>query len=366
MSIRVVFDIGHGADTWPPSKGVYLENGGSFAEHEFNYKVAMAAKALAEFNGIDVFFTQQPNSKDVPLNDRGALIKSEHDREPFDCLLSFHANANSDKSANGYGVLYWHTSTLSKKLAEIWNKNAKACFNISAWGSGLWESKPNHWSNMYILRTTPMPAILMEHFFFTNPGELAKCNTPEFIAIAAEVAVKTVCEFTGVGFRKPSDKQPVEPKPVDPKNYYRVQTGAFKYKANADAYANEIKSKGFDIYMVEADGYYKVQVGAYEIKANADAMEAKLKAAGYPTFITTKAGKPATINPANTAPVKTIKVGSKVSIAKGARSYSGDKLAAFVYNNFYTVMEIKGDRVVVGQGGGVTAAIRYSDLVLQD
>lgn len=71
---------------------------------------------------------------------------------------------------------------------------------------------------------------------------------------------------------------------------YRVQTGAFAKKANADALAAALKAKGFDTYIVKAGALYKVQVGAYSKKDNATAMAAKLKAAGYSTYITTKGG----------------------------------------------------------------------------
>lgn len=71
---------------------------------------------------------------------------------------------------------------------------------------------------------------------------------------------------------------------------YRVQTGAFSKRANADSLEAKLKKDGFDTYMVVADGLYKVQVGAYSKKANADSMAAKLKAKGYETYITTKAG----------------------------------------------------------------------------
>lgn len=71
---------------------------------------------------------------------------------------------------------------------------------------------------------------------------------------------------------------------------YRVQTGAFGNKANADAMLAKVKAKGFDTYMVKADNLYKIQVGAYSEKQNADNMAAKLKAAGFDTYITTKSG----------------------------------------------------------------------------
>ena len=78
---------------------------------------------------------------------------------------------------------------------------------------------------------------------------------------------------------------------------YRVQTGAYSVKANADAQLAKVKAAGFDTYMVQVDGLYKVQVGAYKVKANAEAQMAKLKAAGFDAFITTKSGTAATATP---------------------------------------------------------------------
>lgn len=89
---------------------------------------------------------------------------------------------------------------------------------------------------------------------------------------------------------------------VDSKVLYRVQTGAFSKKANADAQLAKVKAAGFDTYMVQVDGLYKVQVGAYSVKANAEAQMAKLKAAGFDAFITTKSGTAATAS----TPKKTV------------------------------------------------------------
>lgn len=71
---------------------------------------------------------------------------------------------------------------------------------------------------------------------------------------------------------------------------YRVQTGAFSKKSNADAMEKKLKAKGFDTYMVQSGGLYKVQVGAYSVKANAEAMMKKVKSAGFDAFITTASG----------------------------------------------------------------------------
>lgn len=136
---------------------------------------------------------------------------------------------------------------------------------------------------------------------------------------------------------------------------YKVQTGAFKQKSNAQALEKKLKAAGFDTYVVNTGGYYKVQVGAFSKKANAEAMLAKLKAAGYSdAFITTGSGGTAAF----------VKAGSKVRLKQGAKTYDGKSLASFVYNRDHVVKEIKGDRAVITYGGVVVAAVRLSDLTL--
>lgn len=57
-----------------------------------------------------------------------------------------------------------------------------------------------------------------------------------------------------------------------------------------------------------------------------------------------------------------IKVGDKVRVVKGARSYNGVSLATFVYDNEYEVIELNGDRAVIGKNGTVTTDINIANL----
>lgn len=83
----------------------------------------------------------------------------------------------------------------------------------------------------------------------------------------------------------------IKPAPEKPSGgLYRVQAGAFKSKANADAMLAKVKAKGFDTYMVKVGDLYKIQVGAFKVKANAEATLKKLQAAGFSGFITTEQG----------------------------------------------------------------------------
>ena len=123
----------------------------------------------------------------------------------------------------------------------------------------------------------------------------------------------------------------VSEKPTTEKVLYRVQTGAFSNKANADTLEDKVKKAGFDTYMVKVGNLYKVQVGAFGVKANADTIANKLKAAGFDTYITTQAGN--AVQP-TVAPKKSIKeVAKEVVLGKwGNGAERKKKLEAAGYN----------------------------------
>jgi N-acetylmuramoyl-L-alanine amidase len=242
MSKCIVIDIGHGSNTYPPSKGI-----GDFAEHSFNSAVGLKIKELAEHNGFTVLFSQQPNAPEVSLASRSAWINAQHKASPILCLLSIHANAASGNTS-GHCVFHWETSANGKKLAEIWNRLAKKMLPIPQFGQGIWASKRGEWTDFHILRETTPPSILIEHFFYSNPVELQKCNTSEFVNLAAEVAVRAICEYAGVTFK---ELAPVPlPNRGDDRKIYRVQVGAFSVKENAEKLAAELKSKGYNTMIV--------------------------------------------------------------------------------------------------------------------
>lgn len=60
-----------------------------------------------------------------------------------------------------------------------------------------------------------------------------------------------------------------------------------------------------------------------------------------------------------------IKKGDKVKVKQGAKAYTGGSLASFVYSTIYDVIEVNGDRVVIGKGNAVTAAIHKNNIIKQ-
>ena len=59
----------------------------------------------------------------------------------------------------------------------------------------------------------------------------------------------------------------------------------------------------------------------------------------------------------------TITKGCTVKVKSGAKDYNGKKVASFIYNNTYTVDEIKGDRAVLGKKS-ICTAFNVKDLTL--
>ena len=139
---------------------------------------------------------------------------------------------------------------------------------------------------------------------------------------------------------------------------YKIQVGAFKTKANADAQLKKVKAKKIDAVVVKSGTYYKVQAGAFSSKTNADAQLKKVKAAGFDAVIVS------TAKAASSTSTATIKVGSTVKLKKGAKTYNGESLASFVYDRKHKVSEISGNRVVITYNGEVVAAVKKSDLTL--
>lgn len=100
----------------------------------------------------------------------------------------------------------------------------------------------------------------------------------------------------------------------------------------------------------------KSQIGAFKDLNNAKKCADKSK--GYSVFDNN--GKK--VYPASPA----IKEGSVVRLKQGATTYmSTAKLADWCYKTKFTVMELSGNRAVIGIDGKVTAAVNKNDLIVQ-
>lgn len=101
---------------------------------------------------------------------------------------------------------------------------------------------------------------------------------------------------------------------------------------------------------------YRVQTGAFSQKANAEAQLKKLKEAGFDGFITTGTVQ----KPDNTPDEPVLTVGDKVKLDSDATVYGTSmKFSSWIYDSTLYVREISGDRVVIStqKTGDVTGAV---------
>lgn len=99
---------------------------------------------------------------------------------------------------------------------------------------------------------------------------------------SGRVYIQTVADFVEAWSVTDSTNQiPPEPDPT----YWRVQIGAFTVKLNAERLAEELKTKGYSVYITTVNKIYKCQLGAFSRRDYAEALRDKIKAAGYNAFL---------------------------------------------------------------------------------
>lgn len=190
-------DIGHGINTYPPSKGVP-----EMPEFEFNNTVGKETKRL--LNGkVNTFEAQPFDSKEVSLIARTNQYNARYARDKTAIGISNHANYNSNPDIRGFGVFYWHTSPEAKKLAEIILDEYKKEFpGYPIWGNGLFESRPNSWTDFHMCRETKGIFVLVEWEFMSNPVAIRLLKSDDYRKRCALVNARAVCRWYGIKFDK--------------------------------------------------------------------------------------------------------------------------------------------------------------------
>lgn len=160
---------------------------------------------------------------------------------------------------------------------------------------------------------------------------------------------------------KPDPAPAPAPKPQPTNRIFRVQVGAYRIKENAEAMRDRLIKLRYDPWMYTDGELWRVQVGAYKVEENAESLATRLKQQGFDVWIV-EVGLPHP--PEMQKPVALeIKEGDKVKVKDGAKTWIGGGLADFVYKTTYDVLERNGDRVVIGLGDAVTAAVRAESLI---
>ncbi|WP_304508433.1 N-acetylmuramoyl-L-alanine amidase [Anaerotignum sp.] len=161
----IILDAGHGG--WDPGKtGVGGED-----EKNINLKIMGKLQQYLEQGGATVYITR---ATDEALGSKKRADMAERKKianeSSGDILVSIHQNAFPSTGVKGAQVFYHKSSEQGKRLAESVQDELKS--KVDSENQRL--AKQN--SDYYILRTTEIPAIIVECGFLSNPTEEALLN----------------------------------------------------------------------------------------------------------------------------------------------------------------------------------------------
>jgi N-acetylmuramoyl-L-alanine amidase len=185
--LSVILDPGHGAET-----AGKRSPDGTLLEYEFNRDVAARIKSHLERHGVEVLLTVEDDS-DMSLSER-CKRANESDADIF---VSIHANAIGEgwNNTGGWEIFVYRKGSYSEQLAESIHRATIPASGLADRGVKA--------ARYYVIRNTNMPAVLIEHAFYTNQNEAALLKSPEGREAFAVMDVKGILEFLKVDWIEP-------------------------------------------------------------------------------------------------------------------------------------------------------------------
>ncbi|OOB78795.1 MAG: hypothetical protein BEN19_08515 [Epulopiscium sp. Nuni2H_MBin003] len=175
----VMIDTGHGGS----DPGAVANN---LMEKEVNTMQAMAIKEFIEqYTDIKVYMTRE---EDVYLSllDRTSLSNEIQ----ADLFISIHNNAATTATATGTEIYYYpnETNTAGKTLAQ------NMVNRITSY-TGMHNRGAKAETKYVVLKTSGMPAILLEGGFLTNASDAQRLGTDDFTKVYALAVYESIVEF---------------------------------------------------------------------------------------------------------------------------------------------------------------------------
>ena len=174
MAIKVYIDQGHNPQN--PNAGA---EGNGLREQDIVYRVGIELAQLLRENGnFDVRLSRPTPDSQIGTSNSTSLRLRVADANDWgaDYFISIHTNASSQSAATGTDAFAFSSPSAAFSLGE------DILDGISA-ATGLRNRGMQVRTNLYVLRRTSMPAVLVELGFITNPSDAALMNSrPDLFA----------------------------------------------------------------------------------------------------------------------------------------------------------------------------------------
>ena len=218
----VCLDAGHGIDT-----AGKRSPDGTLLAYEFNRDVANRIEEILARHDVEVVTCY--GDKVTPLNQRCAMANALG----CDYYVSIHANADKEYWTNAKG---WEIHIIAKggKAEQLATKIHKYSQELGLKDRGI------KISNFQVLRDTNMPAVLIEHGFYTNKEECEKLKDDDFRQKCAECDAKGILEQLGITYNEAVTNSPQLSKEIGTLVF---TIGKKTYKANGVTKELEVAPK---------------------------------------------------------------------------------------------------------------------------
>lgn len=183
--MKIAIDCGHTAET-----AGKRSPDGTLREYEFNRDVGARLEKHLRRHGVSTFLI-------APIGDDDLMGRCETANEwEADYFVSIHANAY-DKTwnvANGWEIFILEKGGEAEKLAKA--IEAESCPFLGLRNRGI-KTSP-----FAVLKYTDMPAVLIEHGFYTNLKECALLKSDEFREMCAVADAKGILRYLGIKWQE--------------------------------------------------------------------------------------------------------------------------------------------------------------------
>ena len=258
---KIILDAGHGG----------YDNGAAYngrKEKDDNLSLALAVGEILSDSGVEVGYTRVDDVYQSPVDK--ARIANQLDG---DFLVSIHRNSSPvPNTYSGVQSLIFREGGIMAQMASNINQEMSRV--------GYQDLGTELRRNLAVLRRSDMPAILVEAGFINTDADNALFDQrfTETAQAIADGIIGTLLQTGKLELEADDDEEEI----------YRVQTGLFKNRENADAMANKLRSMGYPVAIEMFNDLYAVKVGEYDDLEDATELEQRLRRMGYDTLIVSR------------------------------------------------------------------------------
>ena len=213
--LKILIIIGHGGN----DVGAV---GNGLREVDCNYQIAWSM-----YNFMKPYADIYIESNNLPLGDEVGLVNSGK----YDLVISIHNNAGGGNGWEGY-----HYRADQKGIA--WLKAIESeVVKLGQQSRGIKDG-----SGLRIINSVRPTSILLEGFFLDNKDDMKDFDEKWEQERLGQAYAKGTLNYLGINYTS-------TPTPSPSGKMYRVITGSFKERKNAENRLQELKNKGFDSFI---------------------------------------------------------------------------------------------------------------------